>query len=274
MTFFEKLETTVKQNNSLLCIGLDADIHRIPKHLLESNDPIFDFNKAIIDSTYDLVCAYKPNSAFYEADGIDGIASLEKTIEYIYSTYPDIPVILDFKRGDISSTSEHYALAAFDYLKVDAVTLSPYLGLDSLEPYLKRTDKGIFILCRTSNPGASDFQDLEIDGVPLFAKVAEKVMDWHTTYANCSLVVGATWPEQIKQVRTIAPDMWLLVPGVGAQGGELDLLVEAGLRSDHSGLIINASRSIIYAGSGDDFADIARQEAQILYNKINKHRNN
>lgn len=273
MTFFEKLDNSVKANNSLLCIGLDTDTHRIPKHLVEeSEDHIFEFNKAIIDSTHDLVCAYKPNSAYYEADGIEGLASLEKTIEYINSTYPEIPVILDAKRADIGSTSEHYAMAGFDYFKADALTLHPYMGEDSLEFFLKRSDKGCVILCRTSNKGATDFQDLQVDGKPLYMKVAEKIVEWDKTYHNCLMVVGATWPEQMAEIRKIAPEMNLLVPGIGTQGGDLQGTLKAGLRADKAGLIINAGRSIIYASHGEDFADRARTEAQKLRDEINSHR--
>lgn len=273
MTFFEKLDSSVKSNNSLLCIGLDTDVHKIPQHLVnESEDHIFEFNKAIIDATHDLVCAYKPNSAYYEADGIEGLASLEKTIEYINSTYPEVPVILDAKRADIGSTSEHYAMAGFDYFKADALTLHPYMGEDSLEFFLKRSDKGCIILCRTSNKGAADFQDLVVDGKPLYLKVAEKITEWNKTYHNCLMVVGATWPEQMAQIRKIAPEMYFLVPGIGAQGGDLAGTLKAGLRKDKAGLIINAGRSIIYASSNDDFAEKARAEALRLQGEINKYR--
>lgn len=272
MTFNEKLDASIKNSNSLLCIGLDADIHRLPKHLLETSDPIFEFNKAIIDATYDIVCAYKPNSAYYEADGIDGLASLEKTFEYVRSTYPDIPVILDAKRGDIGSTSEHYAIAAFDYFQADAVTVNPYLGFDALEPFLQRKDKGVIILCRTSNPSASEFQDLMVDGEPLYIKVARKVDEWDQKYHNCLMVVGATWPKQMEEIRMVAPVMNFLVPGIGTQGGDLEGIMKAGLRSDKAGLIINAGRSIIYANNDEDFATIAREEALKLRDQINKYR--
>jgi orotidine-5'-phosphate decarboxylase len=273
MTFFEKLDTSVRTNNSLLCLGLDTDIHKIPKHLVEeSDDYIFEFNKAIIDATYDLVCAYKPNSAYYEADGIEGLASLEKTIEYIHSTYPDIPVILDAKRADIPTTSEHYAMASFDYFKADALTLHPYMGEDSLEPFLKRQDKGCIILCRTSNPSAVDFQDLKVDGKSLFILIAEKVVTWDKKFHNCLMVVGATWPEQMQEVRALAPEMNFLVPGIGKQGGDLEGIMKVGLREDKAGLIINSGRSIIYASSSEDFAEKARLGAQKLRDEINNYR--
>lgn len=273
MTFFEKLETSVKKNNSLLCVGLDTDVHRIPKRLVEESDEyIFEFNKAIIDATSQLVCAYKPNSAFYEADGIEGIAGLEKTITYIHDTYPDIPVILDAKRGDIGSTAAHYAMAAFDYLKADAVTISPYLGLDSADSFLSYKEKGIIILCRTSNPSASDFQDLLVDGEPLYIKVARKIVEWDQTYHNCLMVVGATWPEQMGEIRKIAPEMTFLVPGIGSQGGDLEGTLKHGLKKDKTGLIINASRSIIYASPEEDFAQKAHKEALKLRDQINQYR--
>lgn len=273
MNFAEKLDVAVEKNNSLLCVGLDADTHRIPHFLTEeSDDHVFEFNKAIIDATADLVCAYKPNIAYYEADGIDGLASLEKTLEYIRSTYPDIPVILDAKRADIKSTSDHYAMASFDYFQADAVTLNPYMGEDALEPFLKRSDKGCIILCRTSNPGASDFQDLLIDGVPLFVTVAQKVDKWDQKYHNCLLVLGATAPKQIEEVRKVAPTLTYLVPGIGEQGGDLENVITAGLRSDKKGLIINSSRSITYARSDESFASAAREEAQKLKDAINSFR--
>jgi orotidine-5'-phosphate decarboxylase len=273
MTFFEKLDTSVQKNNSLLCVGLDTDIHKIPKFLVEeSEDHVFEFNKAIIDATHDLVCAYKPNSAYYEADGIEGLASLEKTIEYIHSIYPEIPVILDAKRADIGSTSEHYAMAAFDYFKADGLTLHPYMGEDSLEFFLKRPDKGCIILCRTSNPSASDFQDLLIEGKPLYIRVGEKVMEWDKKYHNCLMVVGATWPKQMEEIRALAPEMNFLVPGIGSQGGDLEGIMKTGLRPDKAGLIINSGRSIIYASSDEDFAEKAHLEAQKLRDEINKYR--
>lgn len=273
MSFFDKLETSVKKNNSLLSVGLDTDVHRIPKHIVqESDEYIFEFNKAIIDATAHLVCAYKPNSAFYEADGIEGMAGLEKTIAYIHDTYPDIPVILDAKRGDIGSTAAHYAMTAFDYLKADAVTISPYLGLDSADSFLSYKDKGIIVLCRTSNPSAENFQDLLVDGEPLYLKVARKVAEWDQTYHNCLMVVGATWPDQMEKIREIAPDMTFLVPGIGSQGGDLKGTLQKGLKRDKTGLIINASRSIIYASSGEDFAEKAHEETLKLRNQINQHR--
>lgn len=273
MTFLEKLNQIVEKNNSLLCIGLDTDIHHLPKHIVDTvNDPVFEFNKIIIDITADIVASYKPNIAYYEADGIDGLASLEKTLQYLRETYPDIPVILDAKRGDISSTSEHYAMAGFDFFQADALTLNPYMGKDALMPFLKRQDRGSIILCRTSNPSAQDFQELMIDGEPLYLHVAKKVVTWQKEYQNCLLVVGATAPEQMENIREIAKDLWFLVPGVGAQGGDLAAILQAGLRKDKKGLLINASRSIIYAASDEHFALKVREAALTLRDTINNNR--
>ena len=269
MTFLQKLEASIAKNNSLLCIGLDTDKNKIPKHL---HGDVLTFNKAIIDDTHDIVSSYKLNSAYYEANGIAGLETLKKTIQYIQDQYASIPVIVDAKRADIGPTSEQYAKAVFDYLNADAVTVNPYLGLDAVEPFLKHQDKGIIILCRTSNPGAKDFQDLSVDGQPLYMEVGKKIIEWSTKYDNCLMVVGATYPEEIKQIRELAPDMCFLVPGIGAQGGDLEKTLEAGLRKDKSGLIIHSSRGIIYASSEIDFADTARNVAIKLRNQINQYR--
>lgn len=232
MTFLDKL--TAKWNkNKFICVGLDqAD---------------FELNKNIIDQTYDLVCAYKPNSAFYEAQGISGWQSLQKTIEYIRQKDPSIPTILDAKRGDIGNTNEAYTKAIFDDLRVDAVTVNPYLGKEALEPFLKRTDKGIIILVKTSNPGAGEFQDLSVNGKPLYQVIAEHItLDWNINN-NCAVVVGATYPEELKTVRNIVGDMPILVPGIGSQGGDLQTTIKNGLNSQNMGLIISSSRSIIFA---------------------------
>lgn len=272
MNFQEKLEKTSKKNNSLLCVGLDTDIEKLPIHLKNDPDPLFAFNKAIIDATHDLVCAYKPNTAYYEAQGTDGITALKKTIEYVNQTYPEIPLIDDAKRADIGSTSQQYAKAIFDYLEFDAVTVNPYLGFDAIEPFLQYKDKGIIILCRTSNPGAADFQDLVVEGEPLYIRVAKKVMEWNKKHNNCLMVVGATWPKQLKEIRTLAADMFFLVPGLGAQGGDLKETLMNGLTQEKSGLILNASRAIIYASVNEDFAQKAREKAQDLRDSINQYR--
>lgn len=272
MNFRQKLEEIIRKNNSLLCIGLDPSLDKLPESVRELNNPLFEFNKAIIDSTNDLVCTYKPNVAFYEAEGTEGLRQLNQTVDYIHSKYTSIPVILDAKRGDIGETSEMYAREVFDVFEADAATVNPYLGKDALLPFLKRKDKGVIILCRTSNKGASDFQDLEINGEPLYLKVAKAVSEWNSEFENCLMVVGATWPEQMKSIREVAKDMFFLVPGIGAQGGDLRSTLENGFRNDKSGLIVSSSRSIIYASSGEDFADTARKEAIELRDKINQYR--
>lgn len=273
MKFQEKLNKIIKKNNSLLCIGLDPDLEKIPLYFKKYKDPIFIFNKQLIDKTHDLVCAYKPQIAHYSAAGIEGLRSLIKTINYLIRKYPEIPIILDAKRADIGSTSKLYAKEAFDFLKADAVTVNPYLGLDSLQPFLERTDKGVIILCRTSNKSASDFQDLEISpNNPLYLYVAKRVQEWNKIYGNCFLVIGATWPEQLKKVREIAPDMFFLVPGIGTQGGNLEKTLMNGLRKDRSGLIIHTSRAIIYASNDANFANAARRETVRLKNEINRYR--
>ena len=221
MTFVQTLETIIEKNNSLLCVGLDSDVRKLPSHLNNIPNNQFEFNKAIIDATYDLVCAYKPNSAFYEAAGVEGLQQLKLTIDYLKEKYPQIPVILDAKRADIGNTNEGYVTSSFDWLRADAITLHPYLGKEALQPYLDRKDKGIIILCRTSNPGAGEFQDLSVDGEPLYMHVSKKVAkDWNAN-ENCMLVVGATYPEELAHVRKAVGDMTFLVPGIGAQGGDV-----------------------------------------------------
>lgn len=272
MNFLQKLNSSIEKNNSLVCIGLDTDIDKIPKHLLTGSDPVFTFNKAIIDATADLVCCYKINIAFYSAREIEGLKSLQTTIQYIHHQYTSIPVILDAKRADTGNTAEHYVKEVFDVLKADAVTVNPYLGFDSIEPFLKRGEKGIIVLCRTSNPGASDFQDIEIGGEPLYLKIARKVVSWNEKYKNCLLVVGATWAEELKRIRKIAPSIFFLVPGIGPQGGDLEKTLQYGLTKEKSGLLIHSARAIIYASSGESFANAAKEEAEKLRDKINQFR--
>lgn len=265
MRFLQKLNNAIKKNNSLLCVGLDPDLEKIPSNLLKFPNPIFGFNKEIIDATADLVCCFKPQFAFYASNGLPGIKALIQTIAYIHLKYPQIPVILDAKRGDIESTAEQYAKEVFDVYLADAVTVNPFLGLDSLKPFLKRGDKGIIILARTSNPGASDFQDLRINTTPLYMEIAKKVVVWNKTYGNCLMVVGATWPQQLKEMRSIAKDMFFLIPGIGVQGGDLKKTLKAGLTKNKSGLIISSSRGII-------FSENPREEALMLKEEINKYR--
>ncbi|MFH1684263.1 MAG: orotidine-5'-phosphate decarboxylase [Candidatus Margulisiibacteriota bacterium] len=256
MKFLEKVDKASQKNNSLLCIGLDIDLSQIPKSILNQEDPIYIFNREIINATKDLVCAYKPNIAFYERYGISGLSSLIKTIELIHSI--DIPVILDAKRGDIGHSSAAYAEAAFNVYKADAVTVNPYLGHDSIEPFLEYRDKGIIVLCLTSNPGAKDFQR------DVFINVAHEVKKWNK-YENCGLVVGATKPEQLAEIRKIVGDMPILIPGVGAQGGELKAAVTNGTDKDGNRAIINSSRGIIYAAD-------PRAAAKKLRDEINQCR--
>ncbi len=272
MSFIDSLKSSIKLNNSLLCVGLDPDMDKLPNHLKNSPKAFFEFNKAIVDSTHDLVCCFKPQYAFYAAAGLDSLAALKQTIDYIHTTYPQIPVILDAKRGDIGSTAEKYTEEVFKWFQVDAVTVNPYLGKDSVEPFLKYTDKGIIILCRTSNKGASDIQNLKVEGEPLYLKVAQKIIDWNKDYGNCLMVVGATWPEELKQIRELAADMFFLVPGIGAQGGDLEKTLQYGLTKNKSGLIISASRSILYASKEQDFAQKAAEEAKKLRDQINNYR--
>lgn len=261
MTFFESLERTALRNNSLVCVGLDPRPERIPEQFRGRPDPIFAFNCHIIDETRDLVCAYKPNYAFYEALGLAGLAALRRTVDYIGD---DVPVILDVKRGDIGSTGEAYAWAAFETWGVGAATVNPYMGRDSVEPFAAYEDRGVFILCHTSNPGATDLQTLDCAGQPLYLHVAHLAAELNRA-GNIGLVVGATYPERLRAVREIMPDGWVLLPGVGAQGGDLEACLDAGLRSDGLGLIVNSSRGII-------FADDPRAAAMELRERINAGR--
>ncbi len=273
MSFVEQLNAAIDANNSLLCIGLDVDLEKMPASIRNSKTPLLNFNKAIIDVTIDQVCAFKPNSAFYEAHGPSGIEQLQQTVIYIHEKYPNVPVILDAKRADIGNTNNGYIRFAFDYLKADAITLHPYLGGEALQPFLDQTDKGIIILCRTSNPGAAEFQDLQSTGKPLYQQVAQTVVQAWNNNSNCLLVVGANYPEEMKLIRKIVgPKMIFLVPGVGAQGGDVAAVMQNGLGANKRGLIISASRSVIYASDNDDFAEAARAEAVRANKEINKYR--
>lgn len=265
MTFFEKLEAVTNKNNSLVCVGLDPDFEKIPENFKSLENPQFEFNKKIIDETYDLVSMYKPNSAFYESRGAQGITDLKMTCEYINQKYPEIPILLDFKRADIGNTNNGYLSFAYDYLKADAVTLHPYLGSEALKPFLDKSEKGNFILCKTSNKGSGELQDLVIDSKSLYTHIAQLVTQTWNGNNNCGLVVGATHPEELQEIRTIAKDMIFLVPGIGAQGGDLERTLKNGLRTDKKGLIISSSRGII-------FADSPRSEAQKLRDEINSFR--
>lgn len=270
MTFIEQLARAWSSSGSLVCVGLDPELERFPRHLAGQPSPIFQFNKAIIDATADLVCAYKPQFAHYAA--YEAEDQLERTIQYIHGTYPHVPVILDAKRGDVGSTAERYAIEAFERYAADAVTVNPYLGADALEPFLRHEDKGVIILCRTSNPGAGDLQDLECGGRRLYQIVAGLAARQWNTRGNCLLVVAATYPRELAEVREIAGSMPFLVPGVGAQGGDVAQVVKNGQTADGTGLLISASRSILYSGSEEDFAAAARNATLKLRDKINSQR--
>ncbi len=263
-TFLEKLTLAAARNNSLLCVGLDPDPAKLPPGV-----DVLSFNKAIIQATRHSVCAYKPNLAFYEALGAEGWRILKETID---SVPDDIPVIADAKRGDIGNTARAYAAAIFEQLGFDAVTVSPYMGRDSIEPFLNYRDRGIFILCRTSNPGAADFQSLPVRvedaEKPLFQVVARKAHEWNSA-GNVGLVVGGTFPEELRSIRQAYPGMLLLVPGVGAQGGDLNTVLTCGAGHDGQGLIVNISRQILYASRGDDFARAAGEAASAIVRAMN-----
>jgi orotidine-5'-phosphate decarboxylase len=257
MSFIKYLSASQKRSGSFLCVGLDPDVQRFPASL--GRNDIFAFNRAVIDATHDVVCAYKPQVAYFSALGAE--RALEETIDYIHTYYPHLPVILDAKRGDIGSTSVQYAQEAFERYQADAVTINPYMGFDSAAPFLAYADKGVIFLCRTSNPGSADFQDLLVDGEPLYLRVARKIADEWNRANNCLLVVGATWPEQMARLRAAVGDMPFLVPGIGEQGGDLLRILQAGQATDGHGLILSASRAILYASPHADFAEQARATA-------------
>src|SRR5204862_268383 len=267
---FEQLTRAWERSDSLACVGLDPDIERFPRHIAAEPSPIFQFNKAIIDATADLVCAYKPQFAHYAA--CEAEDQLERTIEYIHKTHPGLPVILDAKRGDVGDTAERYAIEAFERYGADAVTVDPYLGSDSLEPFLEYADRGVVILCRTSNPGARDLQDRLVGSRKLYQVVAELAARRWNSRGNCLLVVGATYPADLAEVRALVGDMALLVPGVGAQRGDVAQVVHNGQTARGTGLIISSSRAILYASSGEDFASAAREATQQLRGQINSSR--
>ena len=270
MKFNEKLERIVNKNNSLLCVGLDIDTAKMPKFLFnDKKDPFFHFNKSIIESTKDLVCAYKMNMAFYEILGKKGISLLEKTISHIPK---EIIIILDGKRNDIGNTAKKYAENLFEKLNADAVTINPYLGIDGIRPFLAYKNKCSFILCRTSNPSAKDFQDLKSDNKTIYQLVASKIKEWNENM-NCGAVVGATYPQELKKVRDIlGQDVPILIPGIGKQGGDIEKTVKLGTNKKGNMAIINSSRGIIYAKSDKNFALKARDEAILIRDTINNYR--
>ncbi len=265
MIALKELQKIQSDNNSMICLGLDLDPRRMPSDYSRTTKGMFEFAYRIIEATKDKVCAYKPNVAFYECLGADGLSLLRLIVDRIPD---DIPVIMDGKRGDVGNTAARYAEAMFDELQADWVTLNPYLGYDSLRPFIERKDKGVFILCLTSNPGSRDFQMLIVDGKPVYQIVAEKVSYWNKDH-NCGLVVGATVPEQLREIRSLAGDMPLLIPGVGAQGGSLEKAAAFGTADFTKTAVINVSRSVLYAGKDDDFAGRARSELEKLNNIIN-----
>jgi orotidine-5'-phosphate decarboxylase len=260
MSFMQMLQQRWIRHNTTLCVGLDPEPQRYPTPLQSHPDRAFEFGKAIVDATAEYVCAFKPQIAHFAAQGAE--SALERLIAYIHATHPEIPVILDSKRGDIGSTAQHYAREAFERYKADAVTVNPYLGQDSVQPFLDYADKGVIVLCRTSNPGSGEFQNLSIDGMPLYQHVARTVAQRWNANGNCALVVGATYPEELGQVRGLIGDMPLLVPGIGAQGGDAQAVLAAGKDSSGYGLILSSSRAILYASTDDDFAQAAANAAK------------
>jgi len=275
MTFLKKLVTASRQQNSLLCVGLDPEVSRLPSSLqnLPVEEAVVLFCHAIIEATAPYVCAFKPNIAFFEVLGPHGMKVFQEVIRAIPN---HIPVIIDAKRGDLGNTARNYAITVFDLYGCDAVTVNPYLGYDSVAPFLAYKDKGVILLCRTSNPGARDFQDLLVqteDGQarPLYEVVARRIQSWNA-YGNCGLVVGATYPQELRTIRAICPDLPILIPGIGAQGGDLEASVQAGIDTYGERAILAVSRSILYAGSGPDFAAKAAEEARRLRDRMNEAR--
>ncbi|MFL5659944.1 MAG: orotidine-5'-phosphate decarboxylase [Ktedonobacteraceae bacterium] len=275
MNFLDKLLTASRQQNSLLCVGLDPEPERLPAGLrdLPVEQAIVRFCHAIIEATTPYACAFKPNSAFFEVLGLRGMYVLQ---EVIHAIPAHIPVIIDAKRGDLGNTARNYAAAVFDIYGCDAVTVNPYLGYDSVAPFLAYRDKGVILLCRTSNPSARDFQDLRLRGdddqeQPLYELVARRIQTWNE-FGNCGLVVGATYPQELATIRTICPTMPILIPGVGAQGGDLEASVRAGVDAHGERAMLAVSRSILYAGSGSNFAGMAAAEAKMLRDRMNEAR--
>ena len=270
MGFIQALAQRWRSADSLVCVGLDPEPAKFPARFADDPDAVFRFCRDIVDATAGFACAFKPQLAHFAALGAEG--ALERLVAHIHQAHPGVPVILDSKRGDIGSTARHYATEAFERYGADAVTANPYLGRDSVQPFLDHADRGVVILCRTSNPGAGDLQDLEVDGKPLYQHVAAKIAAEWNGNGNCALVVGATWPEQLREVRAIVGDMPLLVPGVGAQGGDVEAVVTNAKSADGTGLVISSSRAILYASRGDDFADAAARAARELRDSINRYR--
>lgn len=271
MTFSEKLKQAWQSQNSLLMVGLDPDMNRLPEPIREDTDALWQFCKGIVDSTAPYVCGFKPQIAYFASLGAEDV--LQRTCDYIRTHYPDLVLMLDAKRGDIGSTAEHYAREAFDRYGADAVTINPYMGMDSAQPYLERKDKGVIVLCRTSNPGGSDLQALNVDGKPLYLHVAAMVANRWNEHGQCGLVVGATFPNELREVRAcVGPGMPLLVPGIGAQGGDIEATCRAGCNSTGTGMMINSSRAILYASNQQDWLEKAATVAQQTRDAINQAR--
>ncbi|HEY0504824.1 MAG TPA: orotidine-5'-phosphate decarboxylase [Lysobacter sp.] len=270
MTFMSSLKQRWSQADSLVCVGLDPEPSKFPAAFANDADAVFAFCRDIADATAQYACAFKPQIAHFAALGAED--ALQRLIAHLHLAHPGVPVILDSKRGDIGSTAQHYAAEAFDRYGADAVTANPYLGRDSVQPFLDRADRGVVVLCRTSNPGAGDLQDLVIDGRPLYQHVAGKVAREWNAHGNCSLVVGATWPAQLKEVRAIVGDVPFLVPGVGAQGGDVEAVVTNAKTADGTGLMVSSSRAILYASSGADYSEAAANAARELRDQINRYR--
>lgn len=268
--FKDRLLEAMRTNRSLVCVGLDFEMELVPQTVRETEFPIFEFNRAIIEATQDLVCSYKPNAAFYERHGETGWNMLRKTVELVPQ---EVPVILDVKRGDVANTAQKYAEAYFDDLGVDAVTVNPYMGTDAVEPFTDYEDRGVFVLCRTTNPGAADFQELVADGAPLYEHVARKAIEWNKVHDNVGLVAPATEPDRLQRIRRlVGPKMPLLAPGIGAQGGRITQAVQHGANLRGEMLVLNASRSILYASQDDDFAAAARTATQRMRDEANEAR--
>lgn len=268
MTFTQKLSQAWQSQNSLLMVGLDPDMNRLPVSIAAQSDALWQFCKGIVDSTAPYVCGFKPQIAYFASLAAEDV--LQTVCEYIRTQYPDLILMLDAKRGDIGSTAEHYAREAFDRYQADAVTINPYMGMDSAQPYLEREDKGVIVLCRTSNPGGSDLQALAVNGKPLYLHVASMVASRWNANGQCGLVVGATFPNELREVRhCVGPDMPLLVPGIGAQGGDIKATCEAGCNNNGTGMMINSSRAILYASNADDWQERAAGAAQQTRDAIN-----
>lgn len=275
MHFITALKHRWTSSNSLVCVGLDPEPAKFPAKFADDTDAMFAFCRDIVDATAEYVCCFKPQIAHFAAHGAED--ALQRLIAHIHAAHPGVPVLLDAKRGDIGSTAQHYAAEAFDRYGADAVTANPYLGRDALQPFLDRADKGVVILCHTSNPGARDLQELVVRDaagrdLPLYQHVAATAATVWNAHGNCALVVGATFPQELSAVRALVGDMPLLIPGVGAQGGDVEAVVRHGKTTDGSGLIVSSSRSILYASSGDDYAEAARAAAKALRDEINCHR--